>query len=58
MTPEPGDASVQIGVLGVQVGDVTLLLLRQSALAPPPPPPAPFNTGVPFTASELEEYVP
>jgi hypothetical protein len=46
--------SVQIGVLGVHVGEVTLLLLRQSALAPPPPPPAPFSTGVPFRLSELE----
>jgi hypothetical protein len=58
VTPEPGEVSVQRGVLGVHVGDVTLLLLKQSALAPPPPPPAPLTTGVPFTGSELEMYVP
>jgi hypothetical protein len=46
--------SVQIGVLGVQVGELTSLLLKQSALAPPPPPPDPFRTGVPFRLSELE----
>lgn len=54
MTLEAGEVSRHSGVLAVQVGEVTLPLLRQSALAPPPPPPAPFSTGVPLRLSELE----